>query len=122
MNNETYNEEMTLNQEEELDSKTKTIVWSILIGILLVVAFFTNPSAERHQEKVDEIVNKFERSYSSRTANFKIRAEAPEGFRHVEYHSLGILSYTTVNDGQNSGYATIGAFGYVHPLFKLGFK
>lgn len=121
MNSENYNDEMTLNQDEELDSKTKTIVWCILIGILLVVAFFTNPSAARHQEKVDEIVNKFERSHSGRTANFEIRAEAPEGFRHVEYHSLGILSYTTVVDGRNSDYATIGAFGYVHPLFKLGF-
>ena len=121
MNNENYNDEMTLNQDEELDSKTKTIVWCILIGILLVVAFFTNPSAESHQKKVDEIVNKFERSHSGRTANFEIRAEAPEGLRHVEYHSLGILSYTTVVDGRNLDYVTIGAFGYVHPLFKLGF-
>lgn len=120
MDDKNYNDEMTFNQEEELDSKTKAIVWCVLIGILLVVAFFTNPSAERHQEKVDEIVNKFERSHSSRTANFAIRAEAPEGLRHVEYHSLGVLSLTTFVDGRNSEFATIGAFGYVHPLFKLG--
>lgn len=122
MNIENNNDEMTLNQEEELDSRTQKIVWCILIGILLVVAFFTNPSAEKHQEKVDEIMNKFERSHNRRTSTYEIRVEVPEGLRHVEYHSLGILSYTTFTDGRNSGCTTIGAFGFVHPLFKPGFK
>lgn len=120
MNSENYNDEMTLDQEEELDSRTQTIVKCIFIGILLVVAFFTNPTAEKHQEKVDQIVYEFERSHSRRTSDYEFWVAAPPGLRHVEYHSLGVLSYTTVIDGRNSGYTTIGAFGYVHPLFEIG--
>lgn len=108
-------------EDEELDAKTNVIAWSILIGILLIIGYFTNPEAEKHQDKVNEIVESFERSHSHKTRSFEFRAEAPQSLRHLNYHSLGVLSYTTADGPDTPGILTIGIFGYIHPLFKIGF-
>lgn len=121
MENENYVNNAEMEENEELGTKSKTVLYSVLIAIVLVVAFFLNPSAADHQQKVNEMVSSFERLHSHKDRDFEIRAEAPEALRNLEYHSLGILSYTIVKDPKIGGYATIGVLGYVHPLFKLGF-
>ena len=108
-------------EDEEIDSKTNVIGWSIFIGILLIIGFFTNPGAEEHQDKVDEIVESFERSHSHKTKTFEVRAEAPQSLSHLNYHSLGVLSFTTADGPDTPGIMTVGVFGYIHPLFKIGF-
>jgi hypothetical protein len=68
----------------------------------VVLAFVLNPSADRHREKIKEAIA--ERS----------QLEKLLGIGHLtsfasRYHSLGVASYTTVNDKLTS----VGAFGIV---------
>lgn len=121
MENENYVNNAEMEDNEELGTKSKAVLYTVLIAVVLVVAFFLNPSAADHQQKVNEMVSHFERVHSHKSHDFEIRAEAPKALRNLEYHSLGILSYTTIKDPKIGGYATIGILGYVHPLFKLGF-
>lgn len=80
-------------------SKPATLIVTVAAVILAVVL---NPSADRHQEKIKEAIA--ERS----------QLEKLLGIGHLtsfasRYHSLGVASYTTVNDKVTS----VGAFGIV---------
>ena len=80
-------------------SKPATLIVAIAAVIL---AFVLNPSADRHREKIKEAIA--ERS----------QLEKLLGIGHLtsfasRYHSLGVASYTTVNDKVTS----VGAFGIV---------
>lgn len=122
MEEQNYKDDVALEHEEldeEQGSKAKTIFTVILVAVLAVLAFIYNPSSEAHQRKVNEIAYTYERTHSHSSGSYRIKAEAPRALRNVEYHSLGIFSYTTVKDPQISGITTIGAFGYVHPMFDI---
>jgi hypothetical protein len=81
---------------------SKTIA-SLLVAIALVVlALVLNPSADRHRAKIKEAIA--ERS----------RLNKALGVGHMtafvsRYHSVWLVSYTTVNDKVTS----VGAFGMV---------
>ena len=80
-------------------SKPATLIVTVAAVILAVVL---NPSADRHREKIKEAIA--ERS----------QLEKLLGIGHLtsfasRYHSLGVASYTTVNDKLTS----VGAFGIV---------
>lgn len=80
-------------------SKPATLIVAVAAVILAVVL---NPSADRHREKIKEAIA--ERS----------QLEKLLGIGHLtsfasRYHSLGVASYTTVNDKVTS----VGAFGIV---------
>jgi hypothetical protein len=80
-------------------SKSATLIVAVAAVILAVVL---NPSADRHREKIKEAIA--ERS----------QLEKLLGIGHLtsfasRYHSLGVASYTTVNDKVTS----VGAFGIV---------
>ncbi|MBP5986634.1 MAG: hypothetical protein KA538_05565 [Azonexus sp.] len=80
-------------------SKPATLIVTVAAVILAVVL---NPSADRHREKIKEAIA--ERS----------QLEKLLGIGHLtsfasRYHSLGVASYTTVNDKVTS----VGAFGIV---------
>ena len=80
-------------------SKPATLIVTVAAVILAVVL---NPSADRHREKNKEAIA--ERS----------QLEKLLGIGHLtsfasRYHSLGVASYTTVNDKVTS----VGAFGIV---------
>lgn len=75
----------------------------LLTGVAIgVAAFATNPSPDQHRDKIKKAVA--ERS----------QLEGALGVGHVtafasKYHSLGVASYTTVNDKLR----TVGALGLV---------
>lgn len=73
------------------------------LALLVVVAFLTNPSPERHRAKVRQAVA--ERSPLAGALGIG----ALTAFVST-YHPLGVASYTTVDDRVVS----VGAFGYVH--------
>jgi hypothetical protein len=73
------------------------------LALLVVAAFVTNPSPERHRTKVRQAVA--ERSPIAGA----LGVGALTAFVST-YHPLGVASYTTVDDRVVS----IGAFGYVH--------
>lgn len=74
----------------------------IALGALLFLAFALNPGAERHREKITETIS--ERSQLERIFGIgQLTSFASK------YHSLGVASYTTVNDKVTS----YGLFGMV---------
>lgn len=72
------------------------------VAALVVVAFVTNPSPERHREKIKAAIA--ERSPIAGALGLG----ALTAFTST-YHPLGVASYTTVNERTVS----IGAFGMV---------
>lgn len=103
-------------EDKKMSAKAKAIIISVIIVVVLGIAVITNPSEKKHEAKIDSIVNKF-----TQRSNRMVKFEAPDSFNDIEYHSLGVMAWTTVQDkkkGQET--LTIGAFGIVHPLFEMG--
>lgn len=85
-------------------AKSFTVPLVITAGVI-ALAFTLNPSPEKHREKIKQVIA--ERSQVERIL----------GIGHLtsfvsQYHSLGVASYTTVNDKVTS----TGAFGMVFVL------
>jgi len=83
----------------------RSITPAIVVAAVLGLAFVLNPSADRHRDKIKQVIA--ERSQIERVL----------GIGHLtsfvsQYHSLGVASYTTVNDKITSA----GAFGMVFVL------
>lgn len=78
---------------------------AVLASAATAAAFLLNPSPDRHRERIEEAVA--ERSPLAGAFGFGVlKAFASE------YHSLGVASYTTMNERTLS----VGAFGLVFVL------
>lgn len=81
---------------------SKSIISILIIAITLLLAIALNPSAEKHRNKIEETIA--ERSELENVLSVgRITAFVSK------YHSLGVGSYTTVNDKVSS----IGVLGMV---------
>jgi len=80
-------------------SKPATLIVAVAAVILAVVL---NPSADRHREKIKEAI-------AERSQLEKLLGIGQLTSFASRYNSLGVASYTTVNDKVTS----IGAFGIV---------
>jgi len=79
-----------------------TITFLVTIAAVIALAFVLNPSADKHREKIKEVIA--ERSQLERLLGIgQLTSFASR------YHSFGLASYTTVNDTVTS----VGAFGMV---------
>ena len=81
---------------------SKLLISALIVAALVVAAFATNPSADQHRDGIKKAVA--ERS----------QLESVLGVGHItafasKYHSLGLASYTTVNDKIRS----VGVLGMV---------
>jgi hypothetical protein len=83
----------------------KSLVTLVVVLALVVLAFLTNPSPERHRIKIREAVG--ERSPIAGALGLGSLAAFAS-----TYHPMGVASYTTVNDKTVS----VGAFGVVWVL------
>ena len=84
-----------------MSKKTLTSIIVILLGLVLAMAL--NPSGERHRQAIR--VTEAERSPIAGALGLgALKAIV------VEYHSLGIASYTSMDDRVIS----VGALGFVH--------
>lgn len=83
-------------------SKTPLITLAA-VAALVVLAFVTNPSPDRHREKIKAAIS--ERSPLAGALGLGALTAFTSS-----YHPLGVASYTTVNDRTVS----IGAFGMVY--------
>lgn len=86
-------------------AKSIPILPVIVTAGVIALAFALNPSPEKHREKIKLVIG--ERSQVERLL----------GIGHLtsfvsQYHSVGVASYTTVNDKVTSA----GAFGMVFVL------
>ena len=81
-------------------SKVASIV--VTAGVI-ALAFVLNPSPERHREKIKEVIA--ERSQVERILGIGVLTSFVS-----KYHSLGLASYTTVDEKITS----VGAFGMVY--------
>ena len=80
-------------------SKPATLIVAVVAVILAVVL---NPSADRHRDKIKAAI-------AERSQLEKLLGIGQLTSFASRYHSLGVASYTTVNDKVTS----IGAFGIV---------
>ena len=80
-------------------SKVASIV---VTAAVVALAFVLNPSPDRHREKIKQVIA--ERSQIERVFGIGLLTSFAS-----KYHSLGIASYTTVDDKLTS----YGAFGMV---------
>ena len=82
---------------------SKTILTALVVAIVLVIAALTNPTAEQHRDAIRKAVA--ERSTLERILGVGVLTAFASSYR-----SLGIASYTVVNERTVS----VGAFGIVH--------
>lgn len=80
----------------------KSMKTLIAVAIAIALAFALNPSAEKHRDKIKTAIA--ERSQVERVLGIGQLTSFVS-----QYHSLGVASYTTVNDKVTS----IGVFGMV---------
>ncbi|UCV21133.1 hypothetical protein [Ferribacterium limneticum] len=80
----------------------KSMKTLITVAIAIALAFALNPSAEKHRDKIKTAIA--ERSQVERVLGIGQLTSFVS-----QYHSLGVASYTTVNDKVTS----IGVFGMV---------
>ncbi|MBI1890219.1 MAG: hypothetical protein HYS18_06225 [Burkholderiales bacterium] len=81
---------------------SKPLKLIVVVAIIMVAAFLLNPSPERHRVRIKEVIA--ERSPIAGVLGIGALAAFVS-----TYHSLGVLSYTTVDDRTVS----VGAFGIV---------
>jgi hypothetical protein len=84
----------------------KSITLPVIVGTaLLALAFALNPSPEKHREKIKQVIA--ERSQIERALGIGQLTSFMS-----KYHSLGVASFTSVDDKTTS----IGLFGLVFVL------
>jgi len=81
---------------------SKPVTVSIIAAVTVALAFALNPSPDKHREKIRAAIA--ERSQFERVLGIGELTSFMS-----QYHSLGIASYTTVNDRLTS----YGAYGLV---------
>ena len=81
----------------------KSITSAAVVWIIVAVAALTNPTADQHRDAIRKAVA--ERSALERILGVGVLTAFASS-----YHSLGVASYTIVNDRT----VTVGAFGFVH--------
>lgn len=81
---------------------SKSLSGPIVAAAVIALAFALNPSPEKHRAKIKEVIA--ERSQLERVLGI---GQLTSFASH--YHSVGVGSYTTVNDKVTS----LGAFGLV---------
>ena len=81
----------------------KFISSAVVIAVIVAIAALTNPSADRHREAIRKEVA--ERSALERVLGVGVLKAFASSYR-----SLGVASYTVVNDRTVS----VGAFGIVY--------
>lgn len=81
---------------------SKPLKLVVVAAAILVAAFLLNPSPERHRARIKDVIA--ERSPIAGVLGIGALAAFVS-----TYHSLGVLSYTTVDDRTVS----VGAFGIV---------
>lgn len=77
-------------------------IWFVAGAIFVALAFALNPSAERHRDSIKE-------SIAGRSQLAAVLQLGSLTAFVSNYHSLGVASYTKVNDKLQS----VGAFGMV---------
>ena len=86
-------------------SARSNLVSAVVAAAVVAAAFVLNPSPERHREKIKQAIA--ERSPLAGLLGIGALTAFTSN-----YHSLGVASYTTVNDRKVS----VGAFGVVFVL------
>ena len=108
-------EEEYENEKEENESwGAAGIITIVVLAVLAIWALVHfNPSEEEHEEKIAEIVAEAKLEGAGKGYSVSL-----PGISTMEYHSIGICSWTTMKQFGGSHVTSIGILGYVHPLIK----
>ena len=85
----------------------KSLVYALVAGAVVALAFVLNPSADQHRAKIKAAVA--ERSPLAGALGIGALAAFAS-----TYHPLGVASYTTVN-GKTVSWGAFGMVFFIHP-------
>ncbi|QTN27251.1 hypothetical protein HZ993_18425 [Rhodoferax sp. AJA081-3] len=85
----------------------KSLIYALVAGAVVALAFVLNPSADQHRAKIKAAVA--ERSPLAGALGIGALAAFAS-----TYHPLGVASYTTVN-GKTVSWGAFGMVFFIHP-------
>lgn len=85
----------------------KSLIYALVAGAVVAIAFVLNPSADQHRAKIKAAVA--ERSPLAGALGIGALAAFAS-----TYHPLGVASYTTVN-GKTVSWGAFGMVFFIHP-------
>lgn len=71
-----------------------------------------NPSEKKHREAIAEVLTE------SMLDGYSLTPSSAKAITNIKYHSIGVLSWTSTKYRGKTRLATVGALGYVYPLFE----
>ncbi|MBD5229912.1 MAG: hypothetical protein HDS69_07770 [Bacteroidales bacterium] len=99
--------------------------WGAAIAVLVVIVaavwalIHFNPSEEKHMNAIQNVVAEVvAESYLDGTS-VSLAPSSLRALSSIKYHSLGIVSWTTMRQGGHTKIASIGAVGFVLPFVGL---
>ncbi|MDE5686238.1 MAG: hypothetical protein K2I26_06725 [Paramuribaculum sp.] len=108
-------------KEEDDGSVVGGIVMLVLIIAAAILLWCTNPSESDHFNKMHDVVTEAvaEQNRELRQSGIDGYYTAPFALNSAEYHSLGVASWTTVRYRGKTRLSSVGALGFVFPLFEI---
>lgn len=110
-------EEINANQnnenEEDDFSWGGCLVTLVVIGAVIWALVHFNPSEEKHREAVREVVEELLMDGQIPSLS------ASKALANIQYHSIGILSWTSTRYRGRTQLVTAGLLGYVHPFIEF---
>ena len=84
----------------------------IIIAVIAWALIHFNPSEEKHLEKIADVTT------AAYLDGYELSGSGWRALNNIKYHSLGIVSWTTVKYHGKSRLSSIGAVGFVYPLIE----
>lgn len=84
----------------------------IVIAVIAWALIHFNPSEEKHIEKIADVTT------AAYLDGYELSGSGLLALSDIKYHSLGIVSWTTIKYHGKSRVTSIGAVGFVYPLIE----
>lgn len=89
-----------------------------LVTLVVIIAaawalIHFNPSEDKHRQVVNEAVAE------TYVDGYTLSNSAIKALYNLNYHSIGVLSWTSTKYHGKPKVVTVGMLGYVHPLFEI---
>lgn len=101
--------------DDDSGEVVKGLLSLILIIVVAIVLWNTNPNESEHRDCVKEVVTEVTAEYLM-DGRFYL---PPRELKNLKYHSIGIVSWTSVRQRGKDRIVTFGIFNHVLPLLEL---
>lgn len=105
----------TVTKDDDTGEVIKGLLSLILIIVVSIVLWNTNPKESEHRDCVKEVVAEVTAEYLLE-GRFNL---PPRELKNLKYHSLGVVSWTSVRQRGKDRIVTLGIFNHVIPLLEI---